>query len=288
MKKLEYQLRQMTFHNRDGSYGTQRGRLADLMLIARQLNELGFNQMNVYALRRKHVDALLGLWKARDLSSSRIKNCMSALRWWARKVSRDDVIPSTNRELDIPQRKMIPESSKAQWLDSARLDLLPNERMRLSVELQQLFGLRQEESLKFSPAYADQDTFVRLKGSWTKGGRPREIPIVEESQRSLLNRVHDVARSGSMIPSEFSYFQWRNRYQSMIGRCGFSNLHGLRHGYAQRRYHTLAGWQPPFAGGPSSRELEGERAELDKKVRLVISRELGHNRIDITDVYLGR
>jgi len=65
-------------------------------------------------------------------------------------------------------------------------------------------------------------------------------------------------------------------------------MHGLRHAYAQRRYEELTGWRSPVAGGPSSRSLTQEQKEQDREVRLIISRELGHEREQVTAVYLGR
>lgn len=41
----------------------------------------------------------------------------------------------------------------------------------MSLQLQQAFGLRREESIKFQPRYADRGDHIALKGSWTKGGR---------------------------------------------------------------------------------------------------------------------
>ena len=64
-------------------------------------------------------------------------------------------------------------------------------------------------------------------------------------------------------------------------------MHGLRHGYAIRRYGELTGWKAPAAGGPSRKELEGRDAKADKRARLTISRELGHGRLRIVARYIG-
>ncbi|MCY3884649.1 MAG: integrase domain-containing protein [Gammaproteobacteria bacterium] len=288
MKRLEYELKQMTFHNRDGSYVTQKNRRNSLSLMAKELHQLGFNQMNVHSLRRKHIDALIKLWFERGISAATIKNKMSHLRWWARKVGKENMIPSDNQELTIPRRALIPEKTKAQYLGRAELDSIPDARIRLSIELQQEFGLRKEECLKFSPFYADQGSVIRLKGSWTKGGRARVIPIVAETQRELLDRLSEVAQTGSMIPVGTSFASWRNHYDRVVQKCGFANLHGLRHGYAQRRYQALTGWASPFAGGPPQQNLQKDLKTRDVCARLQISQELGHNRLEITSVYLGR
>jgi hypothetical protein len=63
---------------------------------------------------------------------------------------------------------------------------------------------------------------------------------------------------------------------------------GLRHAYAQQRYVELTGWKAPAAGGPLSKTLTPEQRDQDREVRLIISKELGHEREQITAVYLGR
>ena len=45
---------------------------------------------------------------------------------------------------------------------------------------------------------------------------------------------------------------------------------------------------PPAAGGPSAKQLSPEQKAVDREARLTISRELGHEREQITAVYLGR
>ncbi|MFM1855164.1 MAG: hypothetical protein RLZ83_473, partial [Pseudomonadota bacterium] len=65
-------------------------------------------------------------------------------------------------------------------------------------------------------------------------------------------------------------------------------VHGLRHQYAQQRYQTLTGWPCPAAGGPRSRQLTPEQRDTDRAARLTVSAELGHEREQVTTVYLGR
>jgi hypothetical protein len=55
------------------------------------------------------------------------------------------------------------------------------------------------------PSYADKGDHLLLKRSWTKGGRPRVIPIRTDTQRSVLQQVHRLAGKGSLIPSTKNY-----------------------------------------------------------------------------------
>jgi len=65
-------------------------------------------------------------------------------------------------------------------------------------------------------------------------------------------------------------------------------MHGLRHRYAQMRYEALTGWKAPAAGGPSVKSLTPAQRGKDATARQTISRELGHERTSILNVYLGR
>jgi hypothetical protein len=76
--------------------------------------------------------------------------------------------------------------------------------------------------------------------------------------------------------------------KAQTAKAGISRVHGLRHQYAQRRYRQLTGWKAPAAGGPTSKQLSVDQKALDREARLVVSRELGHEREQITSVYLGR
>jgi hypothetical protein len=44
----------------------------------------------------------------------------------------------------------------------------------------------------------------------------------------------------------------------------------------------------PAAGGPLSKDLSSAQKGMDREPRLAISRELGHEREQVTAVYLGR
>ena len=127
-----------------------------------------------------------------------------------------------------------------------------------------------------------------MKSSWCKGGRARIVPITTDEQCALLAEVEAFAKGGSLIPPQLTYVQQLRRYEGKTKRAGLSKLHGLRHGYAQRRIEVLAGFACPAKGGPLSKELTNEQRALNEKARAMISAELGHSRETITAVYLGR
>lgn len=284
---LTYDLRGLCQRNKDGSHATQAERLTTLTLISKQLKSGGFKRMNASSLKPKHVSYLVAQWQAQDLSIGTIKNRMAHLRWWAEKVGKSSVIPKDNIQLGIEHRQYVTQENKAKQIDDQVLAQITDPYVRMSLILQQTFGLRREECIKFQPAYADQGDHLLLKGSSTKGGRPRTIPILTAEQHDTLNQIHQFAGKGSLIPAHKSYIQQRNTYDGQCQKIGLNKMHGLRHAYAQTRYETLTGWKSPKAGGLTSKDLTPEQQIIDQWARQVISRELGHERIGVVGVYLG-
>jgi site-specific recombinase XerD len=288
VRDLNYQLKQLCHRNRDGSYATQANRMHHLMLIANQLDALGFRGMSARSLKPKHVEALVKDWLAQELSVGTIKNRMVVLRWWAQKVHKQNVVARSNDHYGIPDRRFVANGSKARSLDAPDLDKILDPYVRMSLELQQAFGLRREEAIKFNPDYADRGDHIALKASWTKGGKEREVPVHSGEQRAVLDRARRLAAGGALIASDRNYVQQLRIYERHTANAGLSKLHGLRHAYAQRRYEELTGWKAPAAGGPVRRALSPGQKVVDRRARQTISRELGHEREQITSVYLGR
>jgi len=244
--------------------------------------------MTVHSLKPKHVQALVDSWKIQGLNPGTIKNRMACIRWWAEKVGKSSVIPRDNTLLGIAERQFSSNVSKGKELSEDKLIKVKDEHVRMSLELQRAFGLRREEAIKFIPFYADKGEFIIMKGSWTKGGKQREIPVLSKYQREILEKAHRLAGRGSLIPSDRNYIQQLKIYERHTASAGLSKMHGLRHTYAQQRYLMLTGVDSPAAGGLKNSELTKEQKLADTEARLIVSKELGHEREQVTTVYLGR
>jgi hypothetical protein len=285
MNDLAMDLVRLCTHNRDGSMATQANRRRGLSAAAADLYSLGFRVPAANSLKPKHVTALVDYWYGQGITTATIKNRTGWLRWWAEKVNKASVIPAENLELGIRDRQG--DQRNRAWTLPPGL-AMPDPRMMLSLRMMQEFGLRVEESLKLRPMAADRlGMILVLKGSWTKGGRPRDIPIRTLSQLALLAEAQKLVGSNSMIPTEDTFIRHRRRLEHETLKRGLTNLHGLRHGYAQRRYRDLTGWDSPKAGGPDPKTFTEAQKLADKAARQAISQELGHARIAITVVYLG-
>jgi site-specific recombinase XerD len=168
--------------------------------------------------------------------------------------------------------------------------------IRLSLEAQSLFGLRREESIKLILSEAWIGDSLKIKPSWTKGGIGRTLPITSNEQRQWLIKANQQVPAGqSLIPKERTYKQHLSHYQVQAKAMGVCKLHGLRHAYAQRRYHELTkqldphgkGFICPISGGTPTKLLTNDEKMIDRKAREILSRLLGHSRVAITKIYLS-
>ena len=152
-------------------------------------------------------------------------------------------------------------------LDAERLAKVTDHHTKLSLRLQEAFGLRREEAIKFSPSYADKGDKIVLKASWTKGGKAREIPVRSEEQRQLLDEVRAFVGRGALIPANKNYYQQMRTYERNTSKAGLDKNHGLRHAYVHKRYEELTGWKCPAAGGPARRSLNPQDRAKDDEAR---------------------
>ncbi len=245
------------------------------------LHQRGFFIDHIKQLKQKHIQTLVNFWKENQLTTRTIKNKLSVLRFACEAMRKPNVI------LDNPHYQLAIQTKvdKQRAIFTIDLNQFPDMYLRYSIALQQAFGLRREEAMKFNPIIADKGSFIQLKASWTKGGIERDVPITTEAQRQLINDIRDAIGNASLIPPYLTYIQQRRRYDDAVKKSDYRNLHGLRHAYAQLRYEVLTGWPAPKNGGKLFKDMTAEEKITDRKMRLMISRELGHSRLEIVKNY---
>jgi hypothetical protein len=131
----------------------------------------------------------------------------------------------------------------------------------------------------------ESEKLVKIKDEW--------IRCSLELQKAFGLRREECLKfqpqyADSMIPADKTYVEQLRLYEGLTKYAGLSKMHGLRHSYAQERYKELTEHDCPAQGGKTSRELTKEEKAQDLEARLQISRELGHEREEVTAVYLGR
>ena len=264
-----------------------------LQSIAKELHALGYPLSHIRQLKTKHIDALVSKWQADLNGVGTMKNKLSKLRLTAHAIGKPNIVKRENKDYGIGARPASLARNKV--IDSIDISKVLDPHLKLSIRLQQLFGLRREESLKIIVGKADRGEYLVLEKSWTKGGISRRIPIINTKQRELLNEVKAfVGERRSLIPEGKSNKQQINRYIDQTRQLGFRNLHGLRYAYAQRRYRELSlqfsgkACECSFRGGKLRKNMTKAERLLDEKVRTVLSAELGHSRPSIVAIYCGK
>ncbi len=94
--------------------------------------------------------------------------------------------------------------------------------------------MRREEAAKFVPGEAIKEDHIELKAWWTKGGRPRSIPITAAGRRELL-KIATLKQNASLVPAKMDYKTYLSHRDHCLAIAGIRKAHGLRHYYAQQR-----------------------------------------------------
>ena len=286
MRQLNYDFKEiLARHPRERSHGTRRGRAYALDRMATALDRQ-FPRLRAWNLKGRHVEFLVSDWKHRGLSMGTMANYMAHLRWFAKAIGKPNIVRRSNAGYGIVKESGT--ENRACGLAADRLARVTDPHVRMALRMELAFGLRREEAIKFSPSYADRGSKIVLKASTTKGGRAREIPILDHEQRRLLDEVRAPVGGGALIPPHRNYREQLRVYETQTVRAGLTNMHGLRYSYAQHRYEDVAGWKPRLAGGPSQAGLTGARERIDRQARTTVARELGHNHRAISERYLGK
>lgn len=114
-----------------------------------------------------------------------------------------------------------------------------------------------------------------LKPSWTKGGIGRAIDITNNEQKEWLEALKQVSH-GQLLKT---YKQYLRQYQTETEKLGLKNCHGLRHAYAQKRYHEITSqlspdkkpFKCPIEGGKPSKYMSKLERAIDREARGNIS-----------------
>ena len=176
----------------DGSHATRRDRSYALAQMANTLHDSGYRGLRAGGMKPKHIEALVRDWSDRGLSHATMMNRMAHVRWWADQIGKANMVKS-NADYGILPRSHVSDGTKRRDLDEAKLALVRDEHVRMALRLQAAFGLRREEAIKFAPSYADRGEVIVVKASTAKGGRAREVPVLKDGQRRLLDEVRQLA-----------------------------------------------------------------------------------------------
>ena len=244
-----------------------------------------------------YAESLKEKLNAGHLATATVHNRISAVNRVFAILRGDDELSVFPSEVGIPNRTCVAKVDRSASL--IRLDSEPLGLMECFIIVCRALGLRFEESAKLDLVRAREEASetgaVSLERG-TKGGRPRKIPIDQESQIEALETACSFVNGRHcFIPVEMNYVEFRTwMYRENV----YDAFHSYRHDYAQAEYERKTGFPPPIKLNLSKRgHLKlmvdtlgisvGEARFLDQRARQDIAEALGHSRIDIVSAYCG-
>lgn len=293
-KNLSNQISKISKHNRQGSYKTRERYEQGVDRFCKFLAD-SFGIQKFSNISDKHIEKYVEDMKVRDLSASTIKTELAAIRFYHDKVDRPRNQLADNSHYNLERRTFggvnrawsTEEYKTFKELSYAR----SQDRIAEIATLARNEGLRLHETLRIDRATVERALSIghlHIKG---KGGKERDVPLSQESRAMLKERIQEVERGDKLyvrqgeethlvikqvqnfLNRNREYFQDESRSQapSEGDEVIAENItfHGLRHSYAQERY------QQAIDSGMS-----------DYKARLFVSQLLGHERDDVTRIYV--
>lgn len=283
-QNLLAQLKKLTRHNRQGSYKT-RERYEEAMKRFCQFLVQEYRLEKLENISPKHIHAYVTYMKQNGRKPATIKTELAAIRFWHDKLSRPRFTLPENSELSLERRQFGKVNRTWETAEFNKfLGVCWNhgrEDYLAIAYLARHAGLRIHEAFRLDRVAAEhaiKSMQLTVKG---KGGKVRTVPIVDGVCAALkpilsqTERGHKLFVSGdSQTDTEIERMQQfviRHRGEFQSGERTYPlHIHGLRHTFAQEKYLNLV------ASG-----------HTEMAAKLEVSRLLGHNRPEVTNIYLA-
>jgi len=278
------QLDKLHKHNRQGSIKTKERYYQAMQRFCRYLAE-HWRLQKLSNIAPKHLEAYADYLKQNNKSTSTIKTDLAAIRFYHDLMSETRHSLPENSSLKLSRRKFL--GFDRTW-SSAEFNLMlgyaliaDREDYACAMCLAYYAGLRIHECCRIDTATAEnaiKTGSITIKG---KNGKIRTVPI-NESISIEFRKLLEITERGEnlLVPHDVPTHIYIKQLQNFINyhrnklppredkeRLTF---HGLRHSYAVRKYNELI-----------------EAGKLPWEAKLVVSKLLGHERIDVTGIYLS-
>lgn len=300
---IEVQVEKIFKHTRQNSFGT-RARYQDSCLQFVRFCIEKFKMQNVRNLHDKHVAAFVKERQEKGIGASTIKNDLAALRYMHDQVQKPRYTISDNKQLqkefNIVLVKTPVVNGDRSWTQSEYDEMkkiainLGNQDIVDCFTLARTMGLRVTEAAAVSRAQAEQALrtgIYQVKGE-AKNGKHREVKLSSQGRVVFERRLLTTARGGRLFikPGEKTH-RVVNRFEKFVeyhrgkvltiegenqrldlrdGSVRSLTFHGLRYGYVQDRM-----------------KQEIAKGFTHDQAALTVSKEVGHERIDVIKIYEG-
>ena len=283
---LVSQLNKLARHNRQGSFRTKERYYEAFKRFCAFLADK-YHLQKLENISGKHLTSYVLWMQESGKSASTIKTDLAAIRFFHDKMSRPKYQLPTNDELAVELKRRCFGQVDRTWsniefnkmlgraLAEDRYDFI------LALYLARYAGLRIHECFRIDTAAAEQalrENAVTVKG---KGGKVRTIPIngkIAVAMRAQLARTprgqkllvpDGMPTDRAITLLQLFIMKHRDEVREAGSDCPLT-FHGLRHTYAAEKYRELT---------------DSGKSALD--AHFAVSRLLGHERSDVTNIYLA-
>ena len=235
----------------------------------------------------KHLVSYVIYLQDTGKSPSTIKTDLAAIRFFHDKMSNPKYRLPTNDELAVELERRCFGGTDRTWsmteFNKMLGKALANDRYDfiLALYLARYAGLRIHECFRIDTATAERalrENAITIKG---KGGKVRTVPINEQITIAMRKQLERTPRGHKLlVPDDMPTDRAINHLQFFIMKYRDEvrdvdsdrpmTFHGLRHTYAAEKYQEL---------------INRGRSALD--AHFEVSRLLGHERPDVTNIYLA-
>ncbi len=270
-------------HNRQGSYKTKERYFEAYKRFLHFVGE-EFHLQKLSNISGKHLSAYVEYMQNKGYAASTIKTDLAAIRFWQDKISDAKYVLPENREFSLERRKFGGVDRTWSMSEFNKMIAVCWRQKRADYEacivIARYAGLRIHEVLRIDTAIANaalKNGYFTIKG---KGGKGRNVPI-NESIKIELQKFLKITTAGyklfvaqdkhtHVVKMELQNFIAKYRKEvERENREAPLTFHGLRHTYAAEMYQKFIG--------------EGK---TDTEAKLAVSKLLGHEREDVTNIYL--
>ena len=283
---LVAQLDKLARHNRQGSFRTKERYYLAMKRFCLFLAE-EYRLQKLANISGKHLVHYVQYMQENGRSASTVKTDLAGIRFFHDKLSDPKYTLPANAQLGTELERRRFGNTDRTWSNAefnrmlAKAMVEDRDDFILAFYLARYAGLRIHECFRIDTAIAEQalrDGSIKIKG---KGGKVRTIPINEPIKLALRKCLDATPRGHKLlvpdgIPTDkainlLQAFIIRHREEIKdVGSDRPMTFHGLRHTYAVEKYQELI--------------LRGMN-ELD--AHFAVSRLLGHERADVTNIYLA-
>lgn len=283
---LVSQLDKLARHNRQGSFRTKERYYEACKRFCAYLAD-EYHLQKLENISGKHLTNYVLWMQENGKSASTIKTDLAAIRFFHDKMSRPKYRLPSNDELAVGLERRCFGHVDRTWstaefnkmlgkaLAADRYDYI------LALYLARYAGLRIHECFRIDTATAEQalrEYAITIKG---KGGKVRIVPINEQIAIAMKKQLERTQRGHKLlVPDNMPTHQAINHLQGFV----FAHRAEVRDEDSDRPM-TFHGLRHTYAAETCKKLVEGGMSELD--AHFAVSRLLGHERPDVTNIYLA-